>query len=106
MIQARLSVDRRNDVNFDLDERTWQGCRQKPGVIKSHREAQEGGTYYSWRTLPSQAERLESLDRGRHSQLCVFTHLHLETLTNAPSSITTANTRLLDMSTVSKLHRQ
>lgn len=40
MIQARPSVDRRNDVNFDLDERTWQGCRQKTwGDQESQRSA-------------------------------------------------------------------
>ncbi len=44
------------------------------------------GTNYSWRMHPSRAERqcgFESPDKRRHSQLCVCTHLHLETLSNA-----------------------
>lgn len=86
--KCRLKIWSRTGVNFDRDESTWQRWRQKPGVIKRVTEKCRGVEtyyYYSRRMLPCRAERqcgFESPDRGRHSQLCAFTHLHLETLTN------------------------
>ncbi len=90
MMQAGQSVDRRNvaEKSWSL---TWMKERSR-GADRNLRwsrvveKCRRVGTNYSWRMHPSRAERqcgFESPDRGRHSQLCVCTHLHLETLSNA-----------------------
>ncbi len=65
-----------------------RGADRNLGLSRVVEKRRRVGTNDSWRTHPSWAERqccLESPDRGRHSQLCGCTHLHLETLSNAPA---------------------